>query len=59
MWLSGAHYKEFPHDRFESSSAENQIGIPLIYLGGDDRYKIIDTCVAVKSRCVPETDHIA
>ena len=28
-------------------------------LGSSDRYKIIDTCVAEKSRCVAGVDHIA
>jgi len=28
-------------------------------LGSSDRYKIIDTCVAAKSRCVARTDLMA
>ena len=34
-------------------------GILLEKLGGRNRYKIIDTCVAVKSRCVTRIARIA
>jgi len=38
---------------------ENQFANPLEILASNDRYKIIDTCVAVKGRCVAGTGHIA
>jgi hypothetical protein len=59
MYFSAGHDKEFPHDGFENSPLETQFGILLIYLGGGDRYKIIDTSVAVKSRCVAGIVRIA
>lgn len=34
-------------------------GDPIELLGCIDRYKIIDTCVAVKSRCVTGIGNIA
>ena len=40
-------------------TAENQVVIPQIYLGGGDRYKIDTTTVTVKSRCVAEIANIA
>jgi hypothetical protein len=40
-------------------AAENLFANPLEMLASGDRYKIIDTCVALKNRCVAGSGHIA
>jgi hypothetical protein len=44
-------HREFP--------LENPNANPVEMLGSSDRYKIIDTCVAVNGRCVTRIGHIA
>jgi hypothetical protein len=50
--ISAAEYESPPEETQDDLLAENQFGIPRIYLGGADRYKIVYSDVAVKSRCV-------
>ena len=48
-----------PEEKLENPPVEDQFGTHLIYLEGGNRYKIDDSNVAAKSRCVAGNGHIA
>jgi hypothetical protein len=57
--VSAVAHRGILEEKQDDFLMENHLGVPPLFLGGDDSYKIDYSAVAVKSRCVTKLADIA